>query len=231
MNSVIHKDGDPLRKFMGAENRFRRQHIDIVCEGKARRIGSLRFGKDGSFYFFRKGKTPIAEMGSAVLKDGSLIKTDSADLSSVPLEKRRGVHVSLHPSGQIHVKAAQYEPLTIGNIGPWLPVQRTFVFAYVYTEPVGNLAIAKKSNAIWTARDSKKSLKLDILISPMVNVYGSIKLVRDAKCKPILTDRPSTVYIGLSPRYQVFVNITLIPACVGQFYFLASPDKANPNRK
>lgn len=206
---------------MGTQGKFRRTFIDVLCEGKARRIGWLLFGQDGSLYFHPKGKTPIGAIGRAKLKNGTFIKIDSADLSSIPLAKRSGVHLSLHPSGQVHVKAPGHDPLTIDNIGSWLPVRHSFVFGYVYTDPVQSLPIVEKSNAIWIVPDSEKSLEVDILILPRANISAPVKAVKYIKTRTTLTSRPSPVYIGFSPRYRVVVNISIIAPCSGQFYFLA----------
>jgi hypothetical protein len=197
---------------MGPTKKFRRQIIDFSCQGKRRRIGRLLFGNDGSLYFFPKWKSAVIQIGNATQKDGKLIKSTSSELSSLPPDDRTGIHLSLHPSGQVHVMSSNRKQLTVAQIGPWLPVRQPFVFAHVYTESVGMLPEVRMSGPATEFGDPKKSLRLDIIICPLNEKAGQAHV-------PF---HHSTIYIGLSPRYAVLLNATAIPPCEPQFFFLTS---------
>ena len=203
---------------LGPTKRFRQQNIDVLCHGKCRRIGWLLFGKDGSFYFHPKGKSPVIQVGNAVQEDGKLVKLDSHELSAIPLEGRTGIHLSLHPSGRVHVKGSAGKEITVAEIGPWLPVRRRFVFAYVYTVPVGNLPEVSEADPATEMRDPGRSLRLDLMLCPLNEEDGQVRV-------PYYH---STIYVGFSPRYAVLVNATPVPPCEPVFFFLASPIVRNP---
>ena len=203
---------------MGPTKKFRQQNIDVLCDGKRRRIGWLLFGRDGSLYFHPKGKSPVIHVGKAVQKDGKLVKLDSHELSAISLEDRTGIHLSLHPSGRVHVKGSTRKEITVAEIGPWLPVRRRFVFAYVYTVPVGDLPEVSEAGPATEVGDQGKSLRLDLILSPLNE--------KDAQAR--VPYYHSTVYIGFSSRYAVLVNATPVAPCEPQLFFLASAQEPPP---
>ena len=202
----------------GKTERFRRLFLDLKCRGSFRRIGWLLFGKDGSLYFHIKGRSPILQAGYALVKDGKLIKGKAIDLSSIPNEQKIGTHLSLHPSGEVHVKCHGQKRLLASNIGSWLPVQRPFTFVYIFTESVENLAMVENSDTEWTVDDPGKSLRLNIVVCPRYQKAG-------ISCDPFYE---STVCLGLSPHYAVLINANVLPPCESHIFFLASPIHLSP---
>ena len=152
---------------MGPTKKFRQQNIDVSCEGKRRRVGWLLFGTDGSLYFHPKGKSPVIQVGNAVQRDGKLVKADSHDISPIPLEDRTGIHLSLHPGGRVHVKGSAGKAITVAEIGPWMPVRRAFVFAYVFTVPIGALPEVSDAGPTIEVGNPGQSLRLDLIVSPL----------------------------------------------------------------
>ena len=82
---------------LGKTDKIRTVNLDIKSQGIIHQIGWFKFGKDSSLYFHLKGKSPVVQIGEAVLKDGMLVKTKSEDISSIPDERKTGTHLSLHP--------------------------------------------------------------------------------------------------------------------------------------
>jgi len=203
---------------MGPTKKFRQLNIDVSCQGKRRRLGWLLFGKDGSLYFHPKGKSPVIQVGNAVLRDGNLVKLDAHDLSPIPVEDRTGIHLSLHPGGRVHVKGSTGKKITVAEIGPWLPVWRSFLFAYVFTVPVGNLPEVQDAGPATEVDDPGKSLRVDLILCPLNEKDGQARV-------PYYR---STIYVGFSPRYAVLVNATPVAPCEPLFFFLASAQ--NPPR-
>ena len=202
----------------GTTNRNRKLYLELKCQNSFRQIGWLLFGKDGSLYFHRKGQSPILEVGNAIVKEGKLIKTDKIDISSVLDEQKVGTHLSLHPSGEVHVKSYGQKPLTVSNIGTWLPVIKPFLFAYIFTEPVGKLEVVERSNTNWIVNDPDKSVRLDIIISPQ---YKNKEMIYTPLNK-------STMWFGHSPRYSILVNAYLTDPCESYMFFLSSPAYTEP---
>lgn len=199
---------------LGPTKRHRHQDILVGCRGKTYALGWILFGKDGSLYFHRRGQLPVTEIGIAVNEGGKLVDKESADISSLPTEFRIGTHLSLHPSGEVHVKSGKGHRLCVGSIGCWLPVRQAFSFAYVFTEPIGNLpepAGIAQTGPKFDVQDPSCSLRLDFVIAPLNE--------RDGKAHvPVLR---STVFLGLSPRYAVLVNAQPHQACESRIYFLS----------
>lgn len=198
---------------MGPTKKSRQLNIDVSCQGKRRRVGWLLFGTDGSLYFHPKGKSAVVQIGNAIQKDGKLVRLDSNDLSPIPMEDRTGIHLSLHPSGLVHVKGSTGNKITAANIGPWTPVKRSFVFAYIFTVPIGNLPEVQEAGPAKELGDPGKSLRLDLIISPLNEKDGHTHV-------PYYR---STICVGFSPRYAVLVNATPVAPCEPLFFFLASP--------
>ncbi len=198
---------------MGPTKKFRLQNIILSCQGTRRGIGKLLFGPNGSLYFFPKWKSPVTEIGNAIQKDGKLIKGAPQDISSLSLEDRTRIHLSLHPSGQVHIKSSNRKELTVAQIGPWLPVTQPFTFAYIYTAPVGTLPEVQTSGPAKECNDPEKSLRLDVIISPLYEKDGQTHV-------PF---HHSTIFVGFSPLYAVLLNATPIPPCESQFFFRSAP--------
>ena len=201
-------------ELLGSTKRHRHQDILAGCQGKTYVLGWILFGKDGSLYFHRRGKLPVTEIGIAASKGGKLITTESADISSLALESRVGTHLSLHPSGQVHVKSGTGHRICVGSIGPWLPVQQAFTFAHVFTEPIGSLPETcgnKQPSRMVQGSDLGCSLRLDLIIAPLNEKDGKVRVPF-----PV-----STIFVGLSPRYAVLVNAAPHAACEPRIYFLS----------
>ncbi len=202
-------------ELLGPTKRHRLQDILIGSEGKTYALGWILFGKkDQSLYFHRRGRSPVTEMGIAVKKEDKLITTQSVDVSSLPLESRVGIHLSLHPSGEVHVKSGNGHRLCVGSIGPWLPVRQVFTFAHVFTEPLAFLPETdnvKQPVQMVQVGDPKKSLRLDIIVVPLNEDHGMAHV-------PFMV---STIFLGLSPRYAVLINAHLLSPCEPRIYFLS----------
>lgn len=199
---------------LGSTKRHRQQDILIGCLGKTYELGWILFGKDGSLYFHRRGRLPITEIGMAVNEGGKLIDIESTNILSLPIEYRIGAHLSLHSSGKVHVKSGRGRKLCVGNIGAWLPVQQAFIFAHVFTEPVGNLPetpTKAQMARLLEIQDPLRSLRLDIIIAPLNEKVGKAHV-------PFLT---STIFLGFSPRYAVLVNAQPHAACNPRIFFLS----------
>jgi len=199
---------------LGPTKRHRQQDILVGCQGKTYALGWILFGRDGSLYFHRRGQSPVTEIGMAVKQEGKLVTTQATDISSLPLEARVGTHLSLHPSGQVHVKGGRGHKLSVGSIGAWLPVREAFTFAHVFTEPIRSLReadqAAKAAKALQVA-DPASSLRLDVIVAPLNEKDGKVHV-------PFMT---STIFTGLSPRYAVLVNAVPSPSCEPRIYFLS----------
>ena len=211
-------DGLPIREIppdiLGKTKRFRQQNIVVCCQGVDRKIGWLLFGKkDKSFYIYQSGKSPVIQVGTAILKNGKFVKQNSMDVTDLPLDIRAGTHLSLHPTGEAHVKSGANKCLTVANIGQWLPVRQPFTFAYWFTAPVGTLSEANTAGRAFEVADPSKSLRLDIIISP---------LQRRAE-KAYVPYYTNTMFLGWSPHYAVLLNAVMVPACEPCLFFLASP--------
>jgi len=196
---------------LGKSDKIRTLNLDLKSQEIFRRIGWFKFGKDGSLYFHLKGKSPIVQMGEAAINDGMLVKTKSEDISSITDERKTGTHLSLHPSGEVHVKSHGQEPLVVSNIGEWLPVKTPFTFAYIITEPIENIVTVDKSATQWIINDPSKSIKLDVVIYPVYQKNGK-------RYFPLYA---STVWLGVSPVYSVLINAAELPACESHTFFLA----------
>lgn len=188
-------------------------NLDIKSQGIIHQIGWFKFGKDSSLYFHLKGKSPVVQIGEAVLKDGMLVKTKSEDISSISDERKTGTHLSLHPSGVVHVKNHGQEPLIVSNIGQWLPVKIPFTFAYIVTESVENIDTVDESTTQWIIDDPSKSIKFDVVICPVCQMDGK-------RCYAL---NEATVWLGVSPQYAVLINASELPACESHVFFLAEP--------
>ena len=180
---------------MGCSKKFRRQHIDIWCQGKRRSVGQVLFGlRDESFYYYPRGQPPIVEVGYAVSKPGKVPKPDLKDISELPVTDRIGLHISLHPSGEIHLRNTSHRDLLCHNIGKWLPVRRVFRLASHVTPPIGKLPEIKRSGPACKVQNPEKSLKLRILIGPI----GT-------------TPSANNIWYGVSPDYVALVEAEMIP--------------------
>lgn len=201
-------------ELLGATKPHRQQDIIVGCQGKTYALGWILFGKDGSLYFHRKGQGPVTEIGIAMLREGKLVDTQSTDISSLPLEFRVGTHLSLHPSGQVHVKSGAGHKVCVGDVGPWLPVAQSFTIAYVFTEPVCSLPPVRNSKQLaskFELADPGCSLKLDIVIAPLNEKDGKVYV-------PFMN---STIFGGLSPLYAVRVDAVPHAACQPRIFFMS----------
>lgn len=214
-------DGIPVRDVppgvMGDTDRHRRLNILVSSGGQVHRIGKLLFGKkDASFYIFLAGRDPIVEVGTAISHGGTLVPISRSNKTDVPMLPQSGSHVSLHPSGEVHVKTSAGDVLTAARIGPWLPVQEKFVFAYWFTAPIRALPLAPTGAPQgFPVADSSKSLRLEIVICPPQR-HG------DRVGVPFFRN---TLFVGGSPHYWILLNGHIIPACDPCIFFLGSPVK------
>jgi len=152
-------------------------------------------------------------VGDGVLCDGKLIKTSVTDMTSSSLEHRTGTHISLHPSGEAHVKSGSRAVIVAANIGQWLPVRRAFVFAHWFTAAIRTLPLAQGGGPAFGVADASKSLRLDIVICPLQRTGD----------KEYVPYNENTLFLGWSPHYAVLLNAEAIPACDPCVFFLACP--------
>ena len=200
-------------ELLGASKRHRRQDLLISCRGSIHNLGWILFGNDGSLYFHRKGELPVTHVGVAVSEGGKLTDKESLDVSDLPLQCRKGTHLSLHPGGEVHIKSGGGKKLCVGNIGPWLPVREAFSVAYVFTEPVGNLPTVdskKRSPRLVQVPDPNSSLRLEVIVAPLTEYDGR---------SGVLSEH-STILVGLSPKYGVRLNAAIHPPCEPRIFFL-----------
>jgi len=114
-------DGIPMQDVppgvMGSTDRHRRLNILVSSDGQVRRIGKLLFGKkDASFYIFLAGRDPIVEVGTAISHGGRLVPISRSNNTDVPMLPQSGIHVSLHPSGEVHVKTSARDVITAASV-------------------------------------------------------------------------------------------------------------------
>jgi hypothetical protein len=211
-------DGIPMRDVppgvMGSTDKHRRLNILVSSGGQVHRIGWLLFGKDASFYIHQTGRVPIVEVGTAIPTGGNLVPIKRFSTTDLPLSCRTGCHISLHPSGEAHIRASTGKVLTVARIGQWLPVQKRFVFAYWFTGPIRALPIAPTgAQEGFPVPDSSKSLRLEIVICPPQRIGDRVGV---PYCN-------NTLFVGGSPHYWILLNGYIIPACDPCIFFLASP--------
>jgi hypothetical protein len=183
----------------------------VSSQGKAHKIGWLEFGRDGSLYLQIYASQPIVDIGTAVLKNSILTKTASQGVGTIPLDERTGVHLSLHPSGKVHIRRGRKRPIVVTHLGCWLPVIVPFVFALVFTEAVNSLPRVQAKGQMYDVPDPGDSLRLEVVISPLYEDAGQAHV---PLCK-------STVCVGFSPRYAVLLNLTPIQSCEPHIFFLS----------
>ncbi len=202
------------QKALGATKRHRKLDILVSCEGTTRAIGWLLFGKtDQSLYIHQAGKSPIIKVGNAVLRDGRLVPISEKDVARLCETQRSGTHISLHPSGEVHMKSADGTKITAASIGRWLPVTVPFVFAYWFTGIIETLPLSDCGGPAFEVADAGKSLRLDVVVSPLQR--------KDQKA--YVPYQKNTSFLGWSPHYVVLLNATVISPCEPCVFFLASP--------
>jgi hypothetical protein len=193
--STIHL---PSNNF-GISNKHRTMQLDLKCQNIFYQIGKIWFGRDHSIYFSFKEKIFLLEMGDAVIKDGSFRTTSYEDLSQIPISQRNNIHLSLHPSGEIHLKSDGQKPVTKMNIGKWFPVKKEFIFAHIYTCRIRDLKVIKTSKNPWEVYDPDTAIRLDFVIKPLGQKDG----------KYFYTYDTTTIWQGMdSPNYGICLNLT-----------------------
>jgi hypothetical protein len=174
----------------------------------------MLLGKDASLYLHPAGANPITEVGTALPIGGKLVWTERSDMTGIALPSRSGTHISLHPSGQVHLKGGDGHRLTVAEVRGWFPVTTEFLFAYWFTPPVRSLPPAEAGAAQgFPVDDSASSLRLEVTICPPKKTRGRIGI----------PTKRNTLFVGYSPHYWVRLDGYIVPACDSSIFFLASP--------
>jgi len=109
-----------------------------VCWALMERDGSASFGLSTDDLTFEK-------TGSAYLSgDGCLLSDSGIKLDALPLQHRRNPHVTLHPTGECHMRANDAPPILRVTYGAWYPVVAGFTWLQAYTAAVDLLPVVPK---------------------------------------------------------------------------------------
>lgn len=187
---------------LGKTSKYMKANLLAEVGGKRYKVGWFMFASDGGFHAQFHYAAPVTAIGQEVLSDGVLRPVTEVDLSQVPEVHRHDVHLSLHPSGRLHVRSGENPCLMAADVGLWLPLTKPRLLGYLFSPPIRELAAqtaSKFQDRVLAVSDLDSGLRATITLLPK---------------KPIWPARK--VLMGVCPKCNVGIEIDAVkPATPG----------------
>jgi len=198
---------------LGKSGRFQKTTLLAKCAGELYKVGWIRFASDGGLYAQFHQTEPVVARGEAIQSGGQLTPATEVDLAAVPEKHRVDVHLSLHPSGELHVRSGRNTPLVRWNIGSWLPPKAPSLLAHLFSPPISQLLTQSQprpQDRVFSLADVDSGVRATITLLP----------------KGLIPQRG--VLMGISPRYNVAVEIGVVrPATPGIYLVKEFPSPSD----
>jgi hypothetical protein len=141
-------------------------------------------------------------------------------VTHLPATSRRDVHLSLHSSGRINLRAHACEPITVDHFGAWLPVRSLLRWVYFYSDPFDRLPLAgkiRRRDALVEFPHGDASAELHLDVIPPVQPYP-------------LKNRAAHTVIGLvPPHFGLRVSVFHCRPMAATLFFASSNPALEPS--
>ncbi len=189
---------------LGKTGKFQKANLLASFKGELFKVGWIRFASDGGMYAQFHYKAPITCVGEAIQASGLLQARTREDLTHCPLDMRSNVHLSLHPSGKIHVRSNRQKPIIELDFGQWLPVSKPCLLGYFFSPAVGTL-------------DRQEKPKFQDRVFSVARPEDGIRATITVLPKDFHPTQPALM--GVSPRYNIGVTIAAVSPPTPSIYF------------
>lgn len=162
-------------------------------------------------YFGVPGVT-AGVLGKATLQADSRLAPIAPErsLSDLPSAACKDFHLSLHPSGHVHLRAHGAKPFASDDMGTWLPVTTVRNWAYFFSDPLDCLGLVtqlRRRDAVVAFPEGNASVEVHIDLIPSAQPY------------PLHSTALDTV-IGLAPpHYGLRVSVFPYKPVHGTIFF------------
>jgi hypothetical protein len=184
------------KDIFGKTAKFQKAKLLVAFEGQLYKVGWFSFARDGGFYAQFNYKEPITAIGQAVQSSGAIKKITEEDVSHIPLDDRCDVHLSLHPSGQFHVRSGERRPVVEIDVGHWLPLTTPRPLGHLFSPAVRSLPKQKDcggQDRVTAVSCLDCGVRATITLLPLLPVGYVLR-------EPAL--------MGVSPRFNICVSIS-----------------------
>ena len=165
---------------LGKTSKYMKANLLAETDGNRYKVGWFRFASDGGFHAQFHYTEPVTAAGEEVLSEGLLKPLTEVDLTSVPEAHRHDVHLSLHPSGRLHVRSRENPCLVAIDVGPWLPLQEPRLLGYLFSPPLRQLAFQatfKFQDRVFVVNDLDCGLRATITLLPKKPIWPARKVL------------------------------------------------------